>query len=142
MKSFGSAIKIIAIGCIAVTILIVVFIMFLIVRVRVMKERKRMGVLKALGYTSTQLIGHILMSQIPVIVISSILGAIAGLYATNPIMALSLASNGILHCSFYVDKTFVIITPIGISIVGLLTVLAVAMGIRKISPSEMFEQAN
>lgn len=142
MKSFSSAIKVIAIGCIAVTTVIIAFIMFLVVRVRVLKERMRMGVSKALGYTSNQLIGHIIISQIPVIVFSSILGAIAGLYATNPIMALSLAGNGILHCSFYVDKSFVILTPIGISIVGLLTVLGVSMGIRKISPSEMFEQAN
>ncbi len=141
MESYSGAIKVIAIGCIFITAMIIIFIMFLILRARVLKERMRMGVSKALGYTSIQLIGHIIMSQIPVIVVSSIIGAIAGLYATNPIMALSLASNGILHCSFYVDMKYVILTPIGISLIGFLTVIAVSMGIRKISPSAMIEQA-
>lgn len=142
LESFQSAIRIIATGCIGVTVIIIVFIMLLIVRVRVMKERMHMGVSKALGYTSNQLIGHIMMSQLPVIVFSSVLGAVAGLYVTNPIMALSLAGNGILHCSFYVAKSYVVITSIGISIIGMITVFLVSLGIRTISPSAMFEQAN
>lgn len=141
MESFSGAIKVISIGCIIVTVVVIVFIMFLIIRARVLKERMRMGVSKALGYTSNQLIGHILISQIPVILFSSIIGAITSLYATNPIMALSLASNGILHCSFYVDMKYVILTPIGISLIGFVTVILVAGGIRKISSSTMFEQA-
>jgi putative ABC transport system permease protein len=142
MESFSNAIRIIAIGCIIITAVIAVFIILLIVRVRVLKERMRMGVSKALGYTSNQLIGHLVMSLLPVIVLSSVIGAIAGFYGTNPIMALSLASNGIVRCSFYVMKSLVIITPIGISVIGLITILAVSKGIRKISPSAMFEQAN
>lgn len=141
MESFSSSIRIISIGCMIITAIIIVFIMFLVVRARLLKERMRLGISKALGYTSNQLIGHILISQVPVIVVSSVIGAVAGLYATNPIMALSLASNSILHCNFYVDIRFVVLTPIGISVIGFITVIAISMGIRKISPSKMFEQA-
>ncbi|WP_099469688.1 ABC transporter permease [Konateibacter massiliensis] len=139
MRTFSIVMRVVSIGCLAVAAVIIVFIMFLVVRARVAKERMRMGISKALGFTSNQLIGHILISQIPVIVFSSLIGAIVGYYTTNPMIALSLAGNGILKTSFYVDVSFVIVTPIGISLLGFLTVIAVSLKIRGISAIGMLE---
>lgn len=139
MISFRSSIRLISIGCLFIAAIIIAFVMFLVVRARVLKERVRMGISKAFGYTSNQLIGHVLISQIPVITFSSIIGAIAGYYLTNPMIALSLASNGILKCDFYIDLSFVILTPAGISILGFITVIAVSLGIKRISPIKMLE---
>ncbi|PKM71046.1 MAG: hypothetical protein CVU92_10475, partial [Firmicutes bacterium HGW-Firmicutes-17] len=104
------------------------------------RERTRLGVSKALGFTANQLIGQILISEMPVIIGAAVVGAIAGYFATNPMLALMLAANGILNCDFYVAPSLVVFTAIGISLLGLVTVLIVAGKIRKISPCQMFEE--
>nr|WP_320023932.1 ABC transporter permease [uncultured Acetobacterium sp.] len=140
LDSFEASIKIVVTGCLGIIAVIIVFIMFLVIRVRILRERTRLGVSKALGFTSNQLIGQILISEMPVIIGAAVVGAIAGYFATNPMLALMLAANGILNCDFYVEPSLVLFTAIGISLLGLATVLIVAGKIRKISPCKMFEE--
>lgn len=140
LDSFEASIKIIVTGCLGIIAVIIVFVLFLVIRVRILRERTRLGVSKALGFTANQLIGQILISQMPVIIGAAMVGAIAGYFATNPMLALMLAANGILNCDFYVDPSLVILTAVGISLLGLATVLIVAGKIRKISPCQMFEE--
>ncbi len=140
LESFEASIKIIVTGCLGIIAVIIVFVLFLVIRVRILRERTRLGVSKALGFTANQLIGQILISQMPVIIGAAVVGAIAGYFATNPLLALMLSANGILNCDFYVDPGLVLLTAIGISLLGLATVLIVAGKIRKISPCQMFEE--
>ncbi|WP_162624503.1 ABC transporter permease [Acetobacterium sp. KB-1] len=140
LNSFEASIQIVVVGCLGVIAVIIVFILFLIVRVRLLRERTRLGVSKALGFTSNQLIGQLLISEMPVIIGASMAGAAAGYFTTNPLLALMLSANGILNCDFYVDPGMVLLTPIGISLIGLGTVLIVSGRIRKISPCKMFEE--
>lgn len=140
LDSFEASIKIVVKGCLGIIAVIIMFIMFLVIRVRLLRERTRLGVSKALGFTSNQLIGQVLISEMPVIIGASVVGAIAGYFGTNPLLALMLSANGILNCDFYVDPGMVILTSIGISLIGLGTVLIVSGKIRKISPCKMFEE--
>jgi putative ABC transport system permease protein len=140
LDSFEASVKIVVTGCLAIIAVIIVFIMFLVIRVRILRERTRLGVSKALGFTANQLIGQILISQMPVIIGAAALGAVAGYFATNPMLALMLAANGILNCEFYVAPSLVLLTILGISMLGLATVVIVANSIRKISPCRMFEE--
>lgn len=140
MEAYKSSVSMLVTGCIVITAIIIIFVIFLIIRVRILKEKTRLGVSKALGFTSNQLITHIIISEIPVILVASIVGSILGFFGTNPVMTAMLGSNGIINCNFYTDIRFVIITPLGISIVGLLTILAVASRIKKISPCKMFDE--
>jgi len=140
LSSFEASVQIVVVGCLGVIAVIIVFILFLIVRVRLLRERTRLGVSKALGFTSNQLIGQLLISEMPVIIGASMAGAAAGYFTTNPLLALMLSANGILNCDFYVDPGMVLLTPIGISLIGLGTVLIVSGKIRKISPCKMFEE--
>lgn len=140
LDSFEASIKIVVTGCLGIIAVIIVFIMFLVIRVRILRERTRLGVSKALGFTSNQLIGQILISEMPVIIGAAVVGSIAGYFATNPMLAVMLASNGILNCDFYVEPSLVMFTAFGISLLGLATVLIVASKIRKISPCKMFEE--
>ena len=140
LNSFEASVQIVVVGCLGVIAVIIVFILFLVVRVRLLRERTRLGVSKALGFTSSQLIGQILISEMPVIIGASMVGAVAGYFTTNPLLALMLSANGILNCDFYVDPSMVLLTPIGISLIGLATVLIVSGKNRKISPCKMFEE--
>lgn len=140
LDSFEASIKIVVTGCLGIIAVIIVFVLFLVIRVRILRERTRLGVSKALGFTANQLIGQIIISEMPVIIGAAVVGAIAGYFATNPILVVMLAANGILNCDFYVEPSLVLFTAIGISLLGLATVLIVAGKIRKISPCQMFEE--
>lgn len=140
MEAYKSSISLLVTGCIIITAIIISFIMFLVIRVRILKEKTRLGVSKALGFTSNQLIAHILISEIPVIFVASVIGSIVGFFVTNPAMGAMLSSNGIIKCNFFMDIRLLFITPIGITLVGFVTILAVSSRIRKISPCKMFEE--
>ncbi|KNZ40335.1 ABC transporter permease [Acetobacterium bakii] len=140
LDSFESAVKIVVTACLAIIAVIIVFIMFLVIRVRLLGEKIRLGVSKALGFTSNQLICQILISEMPVIIGASLVGAIAGYYLSNPLMAVMLAPNGILNCDFFIAPGLIALTTIGISLLGLGTLLIVSGSIRKISPWKMFEE--
>jgi len=142
LNSFESSVKIVVTGCLAIIAVIIVFIMFLVIRVRLLTEKTRLGVSKALGFTSSQLIWQILISEMPVIIGASLVGSIGGYYLSNPLMAIMLASNGILNCDFFVDPALIILTTMSLSILGLGTLLIVSGGIRKISPWKMFEEGS
>lgn len=142
LNSFESSIKIVVTACLIMIGVIIVFIMFLLIRVRLLGEKTRIGVLKALGFTSNQLIWQILISEMPVIIGASLVGAIAGYFLTNPLMGVMLASNGILNCDFIVNPGMIVLTTIGISILGLGTLLIVSGSIRKISPWKMLGEGS
>lgn len=140
MESFGSSMKIITGACIMITLLIIVFILYLVIKVRIMKERMSMGILKALGFTSVQLISHVVMSLAPVVILGSSLGAVLGFFLTNPLIAMSLAGNGILKCNFIITNGMLILTPLFISFMAFLAALWISSGIRKIYPCTMLRQ--
>jgi len=55
-------------------------------------------------------------------------------------IAVMLASSGILNCDFFIDPRMIIFTTIGISLLGLLTLFIVSNSIRKISTWKMLEE--
>ena len=140
MNSLIMSVTAICILCAVVTIIIVVLILLLLIKVKILKEQTILGINKALGYTTGQLIRQILYSFLPVVVLGSVVGLILGLVLTNPFTAVLLASVGIMKASFITAYQYIILVPIGVVLLAAVTIVLVALRIRKITPNGLFDQ--
>jgi putative ABC transport system permease protein len=140
LESFNRAITALCIGCIIVTLLIISLVLYLLIKIRLIKERMRIGVFKALGYTTKQLILQIICSFFPVCVLGALFGTILAMYLINPILAALLSVAGsIQNCHFAISPVLGLVTFLSISLFSVIITGFVARAVRKITPCELFQ---
>ncbi|MBR3040456.1 MAG: ABC transporter permease [Lachnospiraceae bacterium] len=112
----------------------------LLIRTRITKEWRNLGVNKALGFTSNQLIGQIILSNIPAIIIGIVLGLIAVTFFGDKLVILMFAIFGFRKVDF-------ILSPIAyLSVVLVIIGVALLVGwlngkrIRKLEPVRMITE--
>lgn len=125
---------------IVVTIFVVAMVEVLLVRSKIIKERKNYGINKALGYTTGQLIEEAMMMNMPVITLGAVIGAGLSVFLINPMMILCLSSFGIEKCDMTIAPIWLVFVVIGIVLVAVGISFLSALGIRKIEPVKMLEE--
>lgn len=101
-----SLVKAIVIAVIILSLLVIVFVMYLLVRTMLNNKKRDYGIMKAIGYTTGQLVLQTAISFMPAVIISAIIGIIAGSIVINPFVALFLSGIGIVKCTFKVSAIF------------------------------------
>lgn len=134
MSTFSGALGTLSIVFVVITILVIVLILIMLIKMKILKEKKIIGIYKALGYTTKQIIWQIAMSCVPVISIGALIGAISGKYLINPIFASSLNAVGIVKASLSIDASLLIGTFIFITIFSLVISIMCSYKARKIQP--------
>lgn len=120
-----------------ITFFVVIMVEVLLIHAKVVKEQKNYGISKALGYTTMQLIIQTMMTNIPVILIGSIVGAILSRVFGNSLAVICFSMFGIEQCKLFFSFTWMIFTIVGSVIVALGASFLTAMRIRKIEPVKM-----
>ena len=112
----------------------------LLIRTRITKEWRNLGVNKALGFTSNQLISQVMLSNIPAILIGIAAGLLAATFFGDKIVILMFSIFGFRKVSF-------VITPINYILVCIMIVgVALAVSwfngkkIRKLEPVKMITE--
>jgi putative ABC transport system permease protein len=120
--------------------LIVILILALITGTTLVRRRQELGIEKALGFTTWQLVRQISVGFLPVAVIGSLVGGIAGFYGANPLMSCLFRAMGIMKVGFYLPPLSV---PVVCAVIALLTLLISAIAasrVRKISPCALVNE--
>lgn len=139
VEPFKAPVKLLVSVFIAITVVIVCLILLLLIKIRLLKDRKHLGISKALGYTTMQLVLQTVFSLMPVVITGVLLGSIGGCLLSNSLMAAIVSSMGIYNCSLTINYTYVTLVVIGIIAVAYFFASFVAYRIRKISPYELME---
>lgn len=129
-----SLVKAIVIAVIILSLLVTVFVMYLLVRTMLNNKKRDYGIMKAIGYTTGQLILQTAISFMPAVIISVITGIIAGSMVINPFMALFLKGIGIVKCTFKVSAIFNTCTGILLILFTFVAVCIMALKTRKNTP--------
>ena len=103
-----------------ITILIVIFVESLVIRAKIVKEWRGMGISKALGMTSGQLIAEIMMSNAPTIIVGMLIGTAVSRVAGEKLTVLIFSFFGISHVDFDISFIWMIVTAVGILLVALI----------------------
>ena len=140
VNAMSGAMKALCIGIAALTVLIVIFVEALIIRAKIIREWRGMGISKALGMTSGGLIVQIMLSSIPAI----LLGIVAGTLLSQPVgsrlCVAMLSFFGMEKIKFGIPAGYMAATAAIILAVALATAGLLGLKVRRINPVEMITE--
>jgi len=117
----------------AITVLVVVLIMYLVIQAMIVKRKKEFGVMKAIGYSTIQLMHQLSISFVPVVFAGVAIGGVLGYFYTNPMISVLLSSTGVKRLEFIIDLPTILMVCVGILILAYIVSMLVARKIKKIS---------
>ncbi|HKL99070.1 MAG TPA: ABC transporter permease [Mobilitalea sp.] len=137
--SFNNAIILVCVSCIIITLCIITIITYMLIKIKLLKEKISIGISKAIGYTTRQLISQVIVSFSPVCIFGALVGSLMAMYLVNPALASMLSISGIRNCDLIVSPTLIITTFASIALFSVLLTAIVSLRIRKITPLQLFE---
>ena len=133
-------IKAVALVIALVTALVVAFVESLIIRTQITRTWRNLGVSKALGYTSSQLIVQTMFSNMPAVLLGMIPGLIFATAFGQNIMTLMFSLFGFRRADFFINPSSYVIAFILIAGIAMLTSASVGKRIRKLEPVKMITE--
>lgn len=126
--------KIIVFAVLVLSVLVITFVLYLLVRTVVGNKKQEYGILKSLGFTTGQLIWQTALSFMPAVIISAIVGVTVCGVIINPLMALFLKDIGIVKCTFRVPVGYNILAGAGMILTAFVIACVLSVRIKKITP--------
>ena len=137
LGSFSGSLGSICSLFVGITFFVIALIIFLVVKMKLVQERRYMGIYKALGYTTSQIIWQTAIQFTPVISLGGLIGVILGKLSMNKVTQISLSFAGIQSANMIVPISMVIGIFLVIVVFSLLFIILCASQIRKIEPYKM-----
>ncbi len=122
------------------TSLIVAFVEALIIRTQITRTWRNLGVSKALGYTSGQLIVQTMLSNIPVILIGLVIGLVLATAFGGKIMTLMFMIFGFRKAAFFITPSSYVISVILIVGIAMATSAVIGRKINVLEPVKMITE--
>ena len=116
------------------SMIIITFVLYLLVRNMLGNKRQEYGILKALGFTSRQLILQVSLSFLPAVLLSTLVGLVICCFVINPLTAFFLNSIGIVKCTFTVPIGLIAVGGAGLVLLAFGITCLLSFKIKKISP--------
>ena len=132
--------KAVALFIASLTVLIVAFVESLIVRAQITKEWRNLGVSKALGFTSSDLIRQVMMSNLPAIVIGVVIGLVASPASGASLMKSAFAIFGFRKAVFTVLPASYVMTAAIIIGIAMATAALLGRRIKALEPVKMITE--
>lgn len=120
-----------------ITVLVVVIILYLVIKTLIIKRKKELGVMKAIGYSTIQLMNQISISFLPVIITGVVIGGLIGYFFTNPMLSILLSSAGVKRLAFIIHLPTILMICTAIFILANIVSMLVSRRIKKISAYDL-----
>lgn len=132
-----SLITIIVIVILLLSAFIIAFVLHLLVKTTLNNKKSDYGIMKALGYTTAQLMLQTTLSFMPAVLISSLAGFTVSAFIINPLTALFISGIGIVKCVFVVPVGFIIVSGVALILFTFAVTCLLSLRIRKIAPRSL-----
>ena len=140
IDALSGAMKALCIGIALLTVLIVIFVEALIIRAKIIREWRGMGISKALGMTSGGLIVQIMLSSIPAILAGILAGTLLSQPVGSRLCVAMLSFFGMEKIKFGIPAGYMAATAAIILAVALATAGLLGLKVRRINPVEMITE--
>lgn len=127
----------IVIAILVLSVIIIAFVLYLLVRTMLNNKKQDYGILKSLGFTTKQLILQTALSFMPAIILSIVVGLIVSCLGINPLMSLFFSSLGIVKCTFAIPVAFSVFGGIGLILLSFGMVCLLSLKVKKIAPRNL-----
>ena len=129
-----SLMTVIVIAILILSAMIIAFVLYLLVRTMLNNKIRDYGIMKALGFTTRQLILQTALSFIPAVILSAAVGLVISGLTINPLLSLFLRGIGIVKCTFPVPIGFITAAGFGLVVFAFSMACLLSLKIRKITP--------
>ncbi|MCI8513898.1 MAG: ABC transporter permease [Lachnospiraceae bacterium] len=127
----------IVIGVLILSLIVISFVLYLLVRSMLAGKQLDYGILKALGFTTGQLILQTAFSFLPALILSTGIGLIVSSLIINPLTALFLNGIGIVKSTFTVPGKLIAGAGLCLILSAFAITCLLSLRIRKISPKNL-----
>lgn len=125
---------VIVIAVLIISCIIIIFVMYLLVRTLLNSKKRDYGILKALGFTTGQLVLQTAISFMPSVIISAAVGIFVSTQIINPLLTVFFSGLGIVRCTFTVPLGFNIIAGIGLVLFAFGAACLMSLSVKRIAP--------
>mgnify|MGYP001149784175 CR=1 FL=1 len=116
------------------SVLVIAFVLYLLVRTILSAKKREYGILKALGFTTRQLVLQTALVFMPAVSLSAIVGVTVCSFVINPLTALFLKEIGIVKCTFSVPAGLIAASCAGLILAAFGIACLMSLKVRKIAP--------
>ncbi len=123
-----------------ITAILVTLILSLVIRTVIIQKQKYLGIQKALGFTSRQLIKQLIYEFLPVTMLGIVIGGICGFYFINPLLSILFFNIGMVKMQFVMKLNVFVMMALGIILYSSLMILFLLAKIKKISAYQLITE--
>lgn len=133
MGIYTSIVSKVGVTILVISIAVVLLVLYFIINSSVIRKRRELGIQKAIGFTTLQLMNQISLGFLPSVTIGVVVGTLLGMTLTNPIMTVVMHSMNIMKANFIITPGWDALVGFIIIAVSYLTAMLTTFKIRKIS---------
>lgn len=137
LNVYTSLVTLIVIVILVLSALIILFVLYLLVKMLLNNKKRDYGILKALGYTTSQLVLQTALSFMPPIIISTAVGVAASTFVVNPLITLFLGGIGVVKSTFEVSVLFNVIAGMVLVLTAFGAACLLSLRVKKIAPRSL-----
>ena len=116
MESIVNAMNVLCVVLLIAVVFVIAMTLLLLIKTQLVRDRKTLGIYKALGYTTGQLMMQTTMSYTPVVFVGAVIGCIVAWFGINPSVIVCLSAFGIKKCNMNINVEYLIGIVIMISL--------------------------
>jgi len=121
------------IAILVVTIAIVILVLYFVINSSVVRRKRELGIQKAIGFTTFQLMNQISLGFLPPIIAGGLIGCVLGITQTNALISIAQRSMGIMKANYIITPVWIALFGVAIVIVSYVTSMLITFQVRKIS---------
>jgi putative ABC transport system permease protein len=133
LDDMGGVFTAAAAGVLAITVFVIVLTLYMIIKTTILRRQRELGIQKAVGFTTWQLMNQIALNMTPVILAGVLTGSVAGCFGLNPLVAALMNGMGIAKVNLPAPLEQIIFVCIALVILAYAVSMLIAWRIRKIS---------
>ena len=119
------------------SLIIIVLCMYLLIRMLLNSKKREYGILKALGFTTRQLVMQTALSFMPSVILSTAVGIFLSTLIVNPLVTLFLSGLGIVKCRFSIPTDLNLAAGAGLVLFAFGAACMMSLRVKKIVPREL-----
>ncbi len=130
---YSSIVSKVGIVILVVAVSVVILVLYFVISSSIIHRRNELGIQKAIGFTTFQLMNQFSLGFILPVIIGVIIGSILGVTQTNPLMSIFQRGMGIMRAQYIIVPVWIIMFGIAITVLSYITSMLLTYRIRKIS---------
>ena len=123
-----------------ITCFVVIFVEALVIRAKISKEWHNMGVSKALGQTTRELVTQIMLSNLPAITCGTLIGVVLSQEIGKKAVGAAFSLFEMNDIAFHISPIWMLLTVVGILLIAVLTAGFEGLKVKRLIPVEMITE--